>query len=224
MLTIKEKSVVDQLREWKVATKKRLCHQLQISHMTVVRALKKFGYYTSYNKNSAFYTLHDIPEFDTHGLWAFRDIYFSHYATLDETIVALVEISDAGYTVGELNNIVKTEIKNIVPRLCRKKRLNRYYSGRFAIYVSTDGDRESEQKIYRKEQLEKSQAALRERQPLPENLDAITVIKVLVQMIEFPKASDASISQTLQQQGLMITAKAVRSIIEFYSLQKKMAH
>ena len=60
MLTIKEKSVVDQLREWKVATKKRLCHHLQISHMTVVRALKKFGYYTSYNKNSAFYTLYDM--------------------------------------------------------------------------------------------------------------------------------------------------------------------
>ena len=90
MFTIKEKSVVDQLREWKVATKKRLCHKLQISHMTVVRALKKFGYYTSYNKNSAFYTLHDIPEFDTHGLWALRDIYFSRYATLDETIVALL--------------------------------------------------------------------------------------------------------------------------------------
>jgi hypothetical protein len=222
MLTIKEKSVVDQLRAWKVSTKKRLCHHLQISHMTVVRALKKFGYHTSYNKNSAFYTLHDIPEFDMHGLWAFRDIYFSRYATLDETIVALVETSDAGYTVGELNNIVKTEIKNILPRLCRKKRLNRYYSGRFVIYVSTDRNRESEQKIYRKEQLEKSKAALRiERQPLPEKLDAITVIKVLVQMIEFPKASDASISKTLQRQGVMITAKAVRSIIEFYSLQKK---
>ena len=224
MLTIKEKSVVDQLREWKVATKKRLCHHLQISHMTVVRALKKFGYYTSYNKNSAFYTLHDIPEFDTHGLWGFRDIYFSRYATLDETLVALVETSDAGYTVGDLNNIVKTEIKNIVPRLYRKKRLNRYYSGRFVIYVSTDRDRESEQKRYRKAQVEKSQAAFRERQPLPENLDAITVIKVLLQMIELPQANDASISQTLQRQGVMITAKAVRSIIEFYSLQKKMEH
>jgi hypothetical protein len=62
------------------------------------------------------------------------------------------------------------------------------------------------------------------RKFLPERLDAITVIKVLVQMIEFPKASDASISQTLQSQGVSITAKEVRSIIEFYSLQKKMAH
>jgi hypothetical protein len=72
--------------------------------------------------------------------------------------------------------------------------------------------------------LEKSQAAFRERQPLPENLDAITIIKVLLQMIEFPQANNASISQTLQRQGVMITAKAVRSIIEFYSLEKKMEH
>ena len=109
--------------------------------------------------------------------------------------------------------------------MCRKKRLNRYYSGRFVIYVSTDRNRESEQKIYRKEQLEKSQAALRiERQVLPEKLDAITVIKVLVQMIEFPKASAASISQTLQHQGVFITTKEIRSIIEFYSLEKKTAH
>jgi hypothetical protein len=224
MLTIKEKSVVDQLREWTVATKKRLCYHLQISHMTVVRALKKFGYYTSYNKNSAFYTLHDIPEFDEHGLWAFRGIYFSRYATLDETIVALVETSDAGYTVGELKDIVRTEIKNIVPRLCQKKRLNRYYSGRFVIYVSTDQNRELAQKRYRKTQLEKSQAALVKRQALPENLDAMTVIKVLLQLIEFPKATEVAISRSLHRQGIMITAKAVRAIIEFYSLQKKMEH
>jgi hypothetical protein len=224
-LTAKEKAVVDQLRIWKVTTKRNLCHHLQISHMTVVRALKKFGYYTSYNKNSAFYTLHDIPKFDSYGLWAYRDIHFSRYATLDETILFLIEKSDAGYTIRELNKILRTEVKNVLPRLCRKKCLNKYYSGRSVIYLSNDQQRELKQKTCREEQIEKSQGALGiKRKFLPERLDAITVIKVLVQMIEFPKASDASISQTLQSQGVSITAKEVRSIIEFYSLQKKMAH
>jgi hypothetical protein len=224
-LTIKEKAVVDQLRAWKVATKTNLCDQLQICHMTVVRALKKFGYYTSYNKNSAFYTLHDIPEFDSYGLWAYSDIYFSHHATLDETIVALIENSDAGYTIGELNKILKTEVKNILPRLFAKKRLNRYYWQRYVVYLSNDPERELKQKTWRKEQIEKSQDTLKlKRKFLPEKLDAITVIKVLVQMIEFPKASKASISQTLQHQGVFITAKEIRSIIEFYSLEKKMGH
>ena len=224
-LTIKEKAVVDQLRAWKVATKTNLCDQLQICHMTVVRGLKKFGYYTSYNKNSAFYTLHDIPEFDSDGLWAYRDIYFSRYATVDETIVALIENSDAGYTIRELNKILKTEVKNILPRLCRKKRLNRYYWHRYVVYLSNDPERELKQKTWRKEQIEKSQDVLKQKRKLfPGQLDAITVIKVLIEMIELPKASDASISQRLQRQEVLITAKEVRSIIEFYSLKKKMGH
>lgn len=224
-LTAKEKAVVEQLRIWKVTTKKKLCHQLQISHMTVVRALKKAGYYTSYNKNSAFYTLHDIPEFDLHGLWAYRGIYFSRYATLNETIVVLIEKSDAGHTIRELNKILRTEVKNILPLLCRKKRLNRYYSGRSVIYLSNDQQRGVRQKACREAQIEKLQGDLAiKRDFLPEKADAMTVIKVLVNMIEFPKASDASISQTLQYQGMSITAKEIRNIIDFYSLQKKMGH
>ena len=78
------------------------------------------------------------------------------------------------------------------------------------------------QKACREVQIEKPQGELTiKRKFLPEKVDAMTVIKVLVKMIEFPKASDASISQTLQRQGGSITAKEIRSIIDFYSLKKK---
>ena len=204
--TIKENAIIDLLRQSKVATKKELCQHFEVSHMTVVRALKKFGYYTSYNKNSAFYTLHDIPEFDMHGLWAYKDICFSCYATLEETIVALVEKSDAGFTAQELKRILKTEISNILSRLCRQKRLSRCYSGRYALYLSSNDQRKSKQEACRKEQIEKVEAessTKRHREKLlPEKFDAITVIKILVKMIEFPKASEASISLSLQSQGV----------------------
>jgi predicted transcriptional regulator len=227
-ITVKENAVINILRQWKVATKKKLCQHFNISHMTVVRALKKFGYYTSYNKNSAFYTLHDIPEFDVHGIWAYNDIYFSCYGTLEQTIVALVENSDTGFTVQELNEILKAEVKNILSRLCRQKRLSRCFSGRYAIYLSSDHQRKTKQEACRKEQIEKtkddSSVKILRKKLLPEKLDAITVIKVLVKMIEFPKASDASISQSFQRQGVSITAKDVRRVIEFYCLEKKMEH
>jgi hypothetical protein len=84
-LTKKETAVIEKMREIKVTTKKKLCNQLEISHMTVVRALKKFGYYTSYNKNSAFYTLHETPVFNRNGLWAYEDIRFSKFITLEKT-------------------------------------------------------------------------------------------------------------------------------------------
>jgi hypothetical protein len=68
---------------------KQLRHQFQISHMTVVRALKKFGYFASYNHNASYYVLWDVPQFDDWGLWAYRDVRFSRYRTLPATIVAL---------------------------------------------------------------------------------------------------------------------------------------
>ena len=81
------------------------------------------------------------------------------------------------------------------------------------------------QKACREAQIEKPQGDLAiKRDFLPEKANAMTVIKVLVNMIEFPKASDASISQALQHQGMSITAKEIRNIIDFYSLQKKMGH
>jgi len=40
-------------------------------------------------------------------------------------------------------------------------------------------------------------------------------------MIKKPDAKAASLSQTLQRQGLSITAEQVRGVIEFYSLVKK---
>ena len=43
-LTRKESDVVQRLRRKRVATMKALRHELAISHMTVVRALRKYGY------------------------------------------------------------------------------------------------------------------------------------------------------------------------------------
>jgi hypothetical protein len=227
-LTKKENAVIDLLHQCKVATKKKLSQHFSISHMTVVRALQKFGYYTSYNKNSAFYTLNDIPQFDNHGLWAYNDIYFSRCATLEETIVILIEKSNSGLTVNELKKIIKTEVNNILSRLCKQKRLSRCYFGRYAVYLSIEYQRKSKQITFRKEQIRKSHDTVsiekRRKGFLPEGLDAITVIKILIQMIEFPKANEASVSQSLQYQGVSITAKEVRNVIMFYSLEKKTEH
>ena len=109
-LTAKEQAVVHSLRRWRVCTLKVLCEHLDISHMTVVRALKKYGYHTSYNKNSAYYTLKDIPAFDVHGLWAHGDVRFSEHGTLMETILVMVNQAGAGYTVREIEKELGTKV------------------------------------------------------------------------------------------------------------------
>ena len=64
MLTDREQRIVDWVRTRKMATMRHLQHQFQVCHMTVFRALKKYGYYSSYNHNAGYYTLADVPEFE----------------------------------------------------------------------------------------------------------------------------------------------------------------
>ena len=227
-LTVKETAVIEKMRESKVTTKKKLCKQLGTSHMTVVRALKKFGYYTSYNRNASFYTLQDTPDFDENGLWTYKDIHFSTFLTLENTIVHLIEKSEAGLTAKEIEGFLKTNVKNLLSRLISKKRLNRCNQGRYAVYLSKDRKLKSKQEACRKKQHDESKAALSsEKQKikrLPENMDALTVIGILIHMIEFPSASTASISLSLQRRGVSVNAEQVRNVIRFYALEKKTAH
>lgn len=226
-LTPKETQVVEHLRQRQVTTKHALCQQLQTSPMTVVRALKKVGYYTSYNHNSAYYTLHEIPTFDPDGLWFYGDIGFSQWPTLAATLTGLVEKAPAGYTAGELRDRLKTEVANLLSLACRHGHLSRFYLGPQVVYVSQHSRQQSRQRRRRQDQARPVAAAPgapaleRRALDLPPGLDALRVIALLLDLIEHPQASDASHSRRLQGQGLALTAKHVREVQEFYSLQKK---
>ena len=98
-LTPLELKVVQRLRRLRVASMKTLRDDLDVSHMTVVRACKKYGYLSSVNCNAAFYTLQDVPHFDSDGLWNYRNICFSKHRTLEKTLVALVQDAPAGLTL-----------------------------------------------------------------------------------------------------------------------------
>ena len=84
---------------------------------SILRDLKKIGYYSSYNARGKFYTLADIPEFDSLGLWKYRSAYFSIRRTLLQTIVHLVSVSDAGHSHGELRQALGIDIQNALYQL-----------------------------------------------------------------------------------------------------------
>jgi hypothetical protein len=52
-----ESKVINLLRELVVATIDVLCNKLSKSRMTVLRALKSYGYFSSFNFNSSYFTL-----------------------------------------------------------------------------------------------------------------------------------------------------------------------
>ncbi len=222
----KESKVVDLLRELIVAKIDVLCTKLLASRSTVLRALKTYGYFSSYNFNSSYFTLKDIPNFGKDGLWFHGDVGFSRYGTLTQTIKAVVEHSETGYTVLELQKRLGTKVHNQLSRLCRSKILTRFYVGRHCVYTSVEREVQTSQQANRKQQIREPRAIGTrhydfKKNELLQQLDVLTVIRLLVEMIQKPGTKAASLSQTLQRQGESITAAQVRGVMEFYSLSKK---
>jgi hypothetical protein len=223
-LTAKETKIIEVLRKDSVATIESLGERVGVSDVTVMRALKKYGHYSSYNFNSIYQVLEDTPEFDGDGLWFHRQIGFSNHGTLKETIQVLIEDSRQGYMVQELEGRLKTRVHNQLSMLCRSGQIRRFCLGRKAVYVSADIQKANRQQAARTAKIGTDRDRVgRGTGPLPEGMDALTVIRLLAEMVQRPEASVASLSQTLQRRGVGIDAEQVREVIAFYGLQKKTA-
>ena len=220
MLTGGEQKVIGWLRKTTVATMKQIRHQFRISHMTVVRALKKVGYYASYNYNAAYYVLWDVPEFDDWGLWAYRDVRFSRHRTLPATIVAVVEKAAAGLTVAELEERLQTKAGNMVSRLVSEGQVQRErLVGRHVVYLASDPEVRTQQLGQRQRQLQEE--AARGATDLPSGCSAVDVIEVLRAMILASDDDRDRLSRRLQAGGTRITAGQVRRVLEHYGMEKK---
>jgi hypothetical protein len=218
MLTGGEQIIINWLRKATVGTMKQIRHQFHVSHMTVARALKKFGYYASYNYNAAYYVLHDVPEFDDWGLWAFRDIRFSCFRTLPATIVALVEKAPAGMMVSELERRLQTKASNVVSRLASQNKLHsKKLEGHHAVYLANDPEVCANQLDRRQRQMQEEAAA--SVSELPSCCSASDVIKVLQAIILTSDDDPNRLAWHLQTGGAHITAGQVRRVLERYEVK-----
>ena len=82
-----------------------------VADLTVFRKLRELDYCTSYSHRGRFYTLRELAEFDENGLWWIRSVGFSSRGTLVATAEGLVNASEAGYAVEELDAIVRVGTK-----------------------------------------------------------------------------------------------------------------
>lgn len=221
----KSDRVIGLLRQRTVATFAALAKQLRVSRRTVRRALKQQGYFSSCNQNAAYVTLRETPHFTPEGLWRHRKACFSSHGTLLQTIRALVEASPAGKTVAELEEQLQTRVHNQLSCLLQQEELKRGSLGRHTVYLSHDAARAAAQQQQRQQQSAAEPTAAAGRaapsRRCPQGMTAETVIRVLVQMIDTPKANPASLAKKLRSQGLALQAQQVRRVIEFYSLEKK---
>lgn len=104
---------------------------------TVFRKLKKLSYQSSYSHRGKYYTTDFIADFDTLGLWSYNNIYFSKHGTLLDTVKFLIENSEAGYPVRELDNILNVSTKEALLNIYKKEAIYREKIAGLYSYFST---------------------------------------------------------------------------------------
>jgi hypothetical protein len=203
-----------------IATLTQMQRSLGSSTRTVLRALKRAGYLTSYSHAGLYYTLSRIPKFDAAGLWFYGEIRFSRHRTLRTTVVVLVKESHAGHTHEELEALVRLRVHDTLRSLVNDKELARERVTGVYVYLHPDGKVAAAQLTRRREMATPST-------PLPSSpaapLDLAQVIDVLVAVIHSPKDDAGAIAAHLRARGLPLTAEEVEGVFMAYGLGKKTA-
>jgi hypothetical protein len=141
------------LKKQKIATLDELKQGVgTTSTMTVFRRLKQSGYRTSYSHRGKYYTLAELPQFDSEGLWCYRSVWFSRYGNLLHTAQAFVEQAVAGLTAGELQTLLHVEVKQALLQLVRRKQIHREKIGSRYVYLAGERGLRKRQKLRRQEQ------------------------------------------------------------------------
>jgi hypothetical protein len=145
----------------KIATLDQLRETLgNPARCTVFRKLGDLQYLSSYSHRGKYYTLKSIARFSGQGLWSFRSVWFSRFGNLLQTSEALVNHSDAGYSAGELKDIVQVKTKHALTKLVRDNRLARETFDSVYVYLSAQKELASRQIEARKALLKQSPASL----------------------------------------------------------------
>ena len=127
------------LRLQKIATLPELKLALgTAADITVFRKLNELSYRSSYSHRGRYYTLEEIPQFDPHGLWSFREVWFSRWGNLVTTLEALVSAAPQGYFANELQQLLHVEVKDALLQLVEQRRLTRQQVTGLFLYCSPE--------------------------------------------------------------------------------------
>jgi len=153
-VSIHSKSVLKLLQAKKMATQEEIKIELGTkSRATMFLKLKELGYLTSYSHGGKYYSLKKIARFNDQGIWSCRSVHFSKSGTLLNTIPAIVEESNQGHTVSELESMLMVKVANPLLRLVANRAIFRSkYSGVY-VYYSRNSKISKRQELNRKESL-----------------------------------------------------------------------
>ena len=199
-------------RALRISTILQLCQRLNCSRSTVLRRLQEHGYYSSYNHCGRFFTIEEVAEFDSQGLWLCHTARFSRYHSLKNTAAHFVNASLQGMTHQEIATLLGVRVHNTLRELVHTRTLHRQRIGGLFVYLSGTAS-------VRKGQVERRMSSVEERRTARPT--SRQVIATLLELIKDSVADRQQIVLRCQQTGISISRPVVDVIFEMYDLDKK---
>ena len=184
------------------------------SRTTVFRRLSALGYLTSYSHTGRFYTLREIPSFDSDGLWRHGDVLFSQDGTLARTLIRLVGEADAGQFHRELQLRLRLRVHNTLGDLVARAQLGRSPLWGEYLYTSAEKVRAAAQIACR--------TGLGPVPALGATLAPALMVEVLLEVIRGAsiRYDPAQVAARLVARGVTVTAALVEEILELHGVKK----
>lgn len=197
-------------KKYKVLTLNQIAKEHDCSIRTVQRQFAALDVLRSYNKNSRYYTLPDIPIFNAYGIWCYQDILFSKYGGLRQTVRHTILASKNGLSGNEIGDIVQLLPRSFMHHFQEMEGVFREKHGGVYIYFSNDLTTYVTQKNNRVQATDVKRIS-----------DAVA-IKILVAYIKHPELSVAKLASILKQEhNLDIAPSMITSLFTFHGLLKK---
>jgi hypothetical protein len=194
----------------KIVTLAELTLHLHCSARTAQRRLAECKAIHSYDHNGRYYTLPQIPQFDTHGLWRYRGVSFSQYGNLPETFVQLVRNSRAGLTAAEAGALLRLRPSSFLWSLRNHPALKREKHQGLYVYLASDPS------LCAQQQQQRSRGAETIRQPTPSE-----AIAILVEKIKHPTLNAAALCRRLGEQNLHVETEMIDGFFAHHGLTVK---
>ena len=145
--------LVQWLEKERILTLDRVAEALgRPARITLFRKLAQLGSRASYSHGGRYHTLDRIADYDEDGLWSFRGVQFSQHGTLGETIVSVVEDSEAGCFASELQTRLQVRVHNALAQVHGAGRLSREQLDDQYLYLSPRTGAEQLQERYERRQ------------------------------------------------------------------------
>lgn len=210
---LKDSIVIKNFRKEKVMLIEEIARQLQSSLITARRRLKKWRTYTSYNHNGRYYALPDIPRFDHNGLWRYKGIFFSQYGNLKQTVIHLVNNSEAGLTGNEIGKLVRLSPRSFLSHFSNEQQIRREKVDNLFVHFGSDEECFIKQQQRRQEYNDRLKLT-----KLPTDAEAVII---LVERIKYPHLDIEQLSARLSKKKCSIKPELIRNLFVHYGLLKK---